>query len=84
MTAEDLAEHSRAVADEREAAAAIEAWHTDQQRNAGDASAGTVAVQPGRRVVQNEVVRPGRGRGQQRVRPLRAHPGQHTLSGYSS
>ena len=30
MTAEDLAEHSRAVADEREAAEAIEAWHADQ------------------------------------------------------
>ena len=30
MTAEDLAEHARAVADEREAADAIEAWHTDQ------------------------------------------------------
>ena len=27
MTTEDLAEHSRAVADEREAADAIEAWH---------------------------------------------------------
>ena len=30
MTTEDLAEHSRAVADEREAADAIEAWHSDQ------------------------------------------------------
>src|SRR5215216_6405701 len=30
MTAEDLAEHARAVADEREAADAIEAWHSDQ------------------------------------------------------
>src|SRR5215207_6288873 len=30
MTAEDLAEHGRAVADEREAADSIEAWHSDQ------------------------------------------------------
>src|SRR5215217_446214 len=30
MTAEDLAEHARAVADEREAADAIESWHADQ------------------------------------------------------
>ena len=30
MTAEDLAEHARAVADEREAADAIEALHSDQ------------------------------------------------------
>lgn len=30
MTGEDLAEHGRAVADEREAADAIEAWHADQ------------------------------------------------------
>ena len=30
MSAEDLAEHARAVADEREAADSIEAWHSDQ------------------------------------------------------
>src|SRR5215218_5278143 len=30
MTGEDLAEHARAVADEREAADAIESWHADQ------------------------------------------------------
>jgi hypothetical protein len=30
MTADQLAEHARAVADEREAADAIEAWHADQ------------------------------------------------------
>ena len=30
MSADDLAEHARSVADEREAADAIEAWHTDQ------------------------------------------------------
>jgi hypothetical protein len=30
MTADDLAEHGRAVADEREAADAIETWHAEQ------------------------------------------------------
>jgi HK97 family phage major capsid protein len=44
MTAEDLAEHSRAVADEREAADAIEAWHADQL---ADIRASSVARPPG-------------------------------------